>query len=125
MSAYEKKLIDGKTISKMELAKRVSKRFEETRAYDDDRYLSCLPPSLKARFLNASQAFERDLEKEMRRFGHPAGGDNGEGGGLDRNETLHAIAFERAVRSGKFCEIDPEKVLKDKTWVDFFAKNNK
>ena len=137
MAAYERKIVDGKSISKKDLAKRTAKRLEETRIHSDGRYLSCLSESLKSRFLNASQSFERDLadETKIRRRSRksrdrnvdddPSANVNVDGGLFDWNETLHAHAFEKAVRDGKFCEIDTNKVLKNESWVDFFARNNK
>jgi hypothetical protein len=101
---------------KKALEKRVMKRLIERQGQNVKRYFSCLPPTLELQFRKSSLMFEKAMfaltesqltEAELREA-----------------ELRHLSLFQEAKLKGKFCEIDPERVLEDEGWRSFFLHSN-
>jgi hypothetical protein len=75
--------------------------------YNNHPLLTCLDPAMEEAFLLASIGFEQELFSLQGRK-TPA----------ERAEarTKHRQLFERQKQKGKFCELDPAKVLRNETW---------
>lgn len=95
----------------------VNKRIKETGINSRSEFLVCPPPSLVARLLNVSIEYEN----EMLAINHQGMliSEN------DKAKNAHMSMYRRNEADGRFCDVDPELVLKDKGWVTFLSKIGK
>lgn len=79
-----------------------------------DKLFSCLPRAVEAQFLNASLTFERAVTSELHRHMPKIE--------MHQNMSDHMSLFHQAKAKGKYCEIDPAKVLMDESWRKFLSE---
>jgi hypothetical protein len=119
--AYEKGILP-KGIPKLEVVKQIVDRMKEEEEKEsssplDNKLFSCLPRAVEAQFLNASLSFERAILSELHR--HTNMPQKIE---MHQNMSDHISLFHQAKVKGKYCEIDPAKVLMDDSWRKFLSE---
>mmetsp|Transcript_68003 Transcript_68003/g.76133 ORF Transcript_68003/g.76133 Transcript_68003/m.76133 type:complete len:462 (+) Transcript_68003:83-1468(+) len=104
-----------KSSPKEVIVEKVKKRLLETGINNgsQSKFFVCPSQSLQARFLNMSITYEN----EMLAINHP---------NTEKNaKDAHISMYLRAEAEGRFCEIDPQTILKDEGWVNFLSKIGK
>ncbi|KAL3902479.1 MAG: hypothetical protein SGILL_010808 [Bacillariaceae sp.] len=112
-AAYANGMIDV-ALEKPDVVELIERRMETERMESNIKFLACPSPQLETRFLNASLSFE----KEMLSIHH----DDLTAEMLDQAAAEHKKMFETSKADFRFCEVDPELVLKDAEWTEFLKK---
>lgn len=110
--AYDKDLID-KNVSKPEIVKKIASHMELAGLATNKEYVTCPSVVLASRFLNASLVFERDILRAQRLHMPEVN--------FPHDESNLVPLFEETRSTGKFCEIDPDQVLKNDHWREFLS----
>jgi hypothetical protein len=113
-AAYARGIIDP-NIPKPDVIEQIEAKVKEEKLESNEYFLACPIPTLEARFLNASIAFE----KEMLFISH---GDQATTKVLNKASSEHRKQFEAAKAEFRFCEVDPNLVLKDADWLAFLTQ---
>jgi hypothetical protein len=111
--AYERGLVN-QNVPKEEVVHKIAHHMEHTGLSSNKEYFTCPSASLEVRFLNASLVFERDILTAQRL--HLPEVD------FQHDESNLVPLFERTKAKKKFCEIDPDQVLKNEDWKTFLSK---
>lgn len=107
----------SKDSDKKKVVEQVKKRIEKIGTKPLSEFLACPPPSLVTRLLNASI----DFENEMLEFS----GEKLSASAKDEAKSAHISMYRKSEAENRFCDLDPELILKDSAWVSFLSKIGK
>lgn len=110
-AAFDKGYISAASPKKV-VVEMVNKKIEATGIDSRPEFLMCPSPTLVARLLNVSIQFEN----EMLEINKQGTADKA------KAKSAHVSMYQKSEEDGRFCEVDPELVLKDEAWVTILSK---
>lgn len=116
-AAFEKGYITDASPKEV-VVKRIETKIKETKIDSRSEFLACPGEDLVIRLLNTSIAFEN----EMLAFDHNRAKPLSTS---DERKALHVSLYKKSEAEGRFCEVDPEAVLKENEWIEILSKIGK
>jgi len=92
----------------------VAKKIQETGVDSRSEFLACPQPSLIERLLKTSISFEDELFVIRRRERSTSE--------KEKAKEVHVSMYRENESKGRFCEIDPDLIMKNGNWVEMLLK---
>lgn len=112
-AAFDKGYI-SKNSPKEVVVEMVNKKIKEIGMKSLSEFLICPSLSLEARLLNVSIGYENEMLEISEGDTSPSE--------KEKTKDVHVSMYRRNEADGRFCDLNPEPILKDETWVTILSK---
>lgn len=116
-AAFDKGYISERS-PKEAVVEMVKKKIKETGMKSLVKFWICPSPSVVARLLNVSIEYENEMLEISK-------GDDVSAPEMEKAKNSHISMYRKNEADDRFCDLDPELILKDENWVNILSKIGK